>query len=147
MQTWLRSKLFWGILLASGAGLTLFCLGRGRSSPLPPADDAFLSYLQAANGLAGLILDPPPLVPGENRQQQITDACAELQKLEAQVQSLPPDEIQRLILAEKDMVSQASQAWSELARRHADRPSYPDANWPRLEEAFRLCRELNQANR
>jgi hypothetical protein len=149
METRLRSKLYWGIflLVVSGAGLVLHCRGRDHNPRLPPADDAFLSYLQAAHGLARLLVGPPNSVIGANRQEQrqeqIAKAIDELERLQAEAAALPPSEIQRLTLAEKNLVAQVRRAWDDLALRHAKSPSFPGADWPRLEAAFRLCCELN----
>ena len=72
-------------------------------------------------------------------------ACEELKKLQAKVQAIPASELRRLAVEEKDLVSQTNEAWAEVTRRHTQYPSFPEADWPRLEEAFRICRELNSA--
>jgi hypothetical protein len=147
MERYLRSKLYWGILLTSAAVLVLCCRGRDHTPRLPPVEDAFLSYFQSAQGLAGLLLSPQRPNSNsspENRQEAIAKACEELERLQANVAALSPDEIERMKLAEKDLVAQAARGWNELARRHAKDATFPGVDWPRLEAAFRLSRELNR---
>ena len=143
MATWQRSKVLWGILLTTGIGLALSC--RGRDNPrLPPADDAFLSYLQAAQGLARVLRDSPPEIAGENRLEKFAAALTELEKYQAAAEALAPEEIQRLAREEHQIVHQAKQAWDELDRLHEMNPNLFSADWLRLETAYRLCRELPQ---
>lgn len=141
MPSIVRSKLGRGIVLMCTAGLALFCLGCGSSSPLPRADNDFLSYFQAAHGLAHVILDPPPLRPGEDRKVQLATACEQLDKLQVKAQALPASDRQRMAREERDLVSQTSEALAEISRRHGHSPSFPDTDWSRLEDSFRLCRE------
>jgi hypothetical protein len=143
MDTWLRSKLFWGILLAGGVGLVFCCHGRDQHPRLPPADDAFLSYFQAAYGLANLLLHPAPLMPGENRQEQLAMACEELKNLQAAAAALPPDELDRLVREHEKVVAEVGAAWRVLAHRQSKSRQSPGVDWPRVEAALRLSRDLS----
>jgi hypothetical protein len=84
-------------------------LSRARSQPrLPPVEDAFLSYFQSAQGLAGLFLRTQRLNPNESpekRHESIVKACEELERMQADVAALSPDEMERMKPAERDLVA------------------------------------------
>lgn len=143
MATWLRSKLFWGILLTLGVGLVVACRGRDHHPRLPPADDAFISYHQSAAGLARLILEVLPASSGEKHVEQWKAALEGVESWQAEAEKLPTIELQRLQAAEPDLVALSGEAWQKLARKRQADPDFCGELWPRIEAAFRLCRELN----
>jgi hypothetical protein len=143
MATWPRSKLFWGILLTMGVGMVVFCRGRDHNPRLPPADDAFISYHQSAVGLARLALEVPPASSGETKGEQWKTALEGVESWQAEAENLPADELQRLRNEEPELVALTSEAWHKLAEKRRADPDYCGELWPRIEAAFRLCREMN----
>jgi len=157
MEIWIRSRLFWSVLLLCGGAIVLSCRGRHQQSVLPPAEDTFLSYFQSCHSLAYQLRRPAPVqkdenrqlrhpVPPtteENRQQDLEDACAELERLQQATDALPVEELRRLTNVYGSTVAQAGKSWGELSAVDAKGRESLGLPWDRLERAFRLCRELN----
>lgn len=137
-----HNRLWWLVALAG-----ICCvgsLGCSAKTTLPPADDALLSYVQAAHSLAMFLhIDAPPR-PEENREQQFEAACAQLESLQKAAAAIPPAEQSRLLQnGEYAGTAQSAQAaWKDLVKKQEVDHKIAADKWTRVERAFDLCGQL-----